>query len=313
MPDFCFEVFKEKLPGNGEDSYVFSVHGGSCLVGVFDGCGGSGAKKYKRLRGKTGAYIASRVAAGTVRDWFWARLNEPGVTHEAVEQLKGDIKSNLRLCTEYGGGSTSFKGSLSKEFPTTAALLQTSSQRNTLTATCIWAGDSRCYLLDSGGLKQLTEDDLGGLDAMDNLTADGVLTNVITASKDFLLHRKEITISQPSILFAATDGCFGYYSTPMEFENLLLETLYSAGSITQWEGAISAELQQIAGDDYTLCGVAFGFGNMDGLKQGLEERYRDLYWSYIDGLPSKAQEEKRALWQRYKPDYAKYLIENAPR
>ncbi len=40
------------------------------LVGVFDGCGGIGSRRYEILNSKTGAYIASRIVGECVAEWF---------------------------------------------------------------------------------------------------------------------------------------------------------------------------------------------------------------------------------------------------
>lgn len=303
--DFGIEVFKEKIPDNGEDSYLYMFNPNSCVVGVFDGCGGSGAKKYEKYRGKTGAYMASRVVSAATRDWFIELKN--GNPANSQSALKERIKEYLSLCREIGGGTTTFKGSMSKDFPTTAAVLVMFVDGHKIHVTCLWAGDSRCYLLDSEGLKQLTEDDLGGLDAMENLTADGVLTNVISSSKDFTLHQKTFTIAKPTILFSATDGCFGYFSTPMEFENLLLSTLRSSNNVEEWEKKIADVLQEVAGDDYSLSGFALGYASFSNLKEAFRNRYSELFNKYINGLNEKTQEEKMILWSAYKPSYTLYL------
>lgn len=305
--DFGLEVFKEKIPNNGEDSYLYLLSPSNGIVGVFDGCGGSGAKKYDKYQGKTGAYMASRVVSGATRDWFIDFISGDGTGNS--ESLKERIKKYLSLCREVGGGTTAFKGSMSKDFPTTAAVIVIGTDKSAIHATCLWAGDSRCYLLDSDGLKQLTEDDLGGLDAMENLTADGVLTNVISSSKDFAIHHKMINLTKPSVLFSATDGCFGYFSTPMEFEYLLLSTLFSSESIESWEKNISGVLSEVAGDDYSLSGVAFGYGSLNNLKKAFEKRYSDLFSNYIDGLEDTDQEGKIALWQTYRTKYTQFLSE----
>ena len=303
--DFGFEVFKEKIPNNGEDSYLYTLEPFGAIVGVFDGCGGSGAKRYEKYQGKTGAYMASRVVSGATRDWFFELENEND--SHTTEALKDKIKQYLSICRSIGGGTTAFKGSMSKDFPTTAAVILMGIENKSVNATCFWAGDSRCYLLDSEGLKQLTEDDLGGLDAMENLTADGVLTNVISSSKDFSLHQKTIPITKPSLIFAATDGCFGYFSTPMEFEHLLLSTLFSAENVEEWEQSISDVLKEVAGDDYSMSGVSLGYGSLSNLKKSLEKRYSYLYTNYIADLDKKDHEEKVELWRSYKSTYTQFI------
>ena len=306
--DFGINIFQEKIPTKGEDSFLYSFNRAGGIAGVFDGCGGSGAKKYERYGGNTGAYMASRVVCGAVKDWRYDCLNTGSGTVD-ISSLKCRIKAYLNICKETGGSTTAMRGSLAKDFPTTAAVLLTTVNRGLLQATCIWVGDSRCYLLDSDGLKQLTEDDLDGLDAMENLTADGVLTNVISASRDFDIHEKTITFTKPCILFTATDGCFGYLSTPMEFEYLLLSTLLSADSVTDWENALTSALRDLAGDDFTLSGMSFGFGSLMSLKTSFQNRYAHLLKNYISGITGKSQEEKIALWNTYAVGYSRYLRE----
>lgn len=305
--DFGIEVFKEKISNNGEDSYLYMFTPNGCIVGVFDGCGGSGAKKYEKYQGKTGAYMASRAASGAACDWFIELAD--GSSSDDVLSLKKKITEYIALCKKVGGRTSTIKGSMSKDFPTTAAIMLMNTNQDGIVVTCLWAGDSRCYLLDEDGLKQLTEDDLGEIDAMENLTADGVLTNVISASKDFSLHHKSITLTKPAILFAATDGCFGYFSTPMEFENLLLTTLNSAKNAEEWESGISAVLQEVAGDDFSLVGAALGFGSFKNIKTAFEKRHAELIDKYICGLDAKTLEEKTGLWLIYKTNYSKYLGE----
>lgn len=304
--DFGLEVFKEKIPGSGEDSYLYCFREGGGIAGVFDGCGGSGARRYEKFGGKTGAYIASRVVSETVRDWF-LRLADINNPVENVNELKEQINKVFGKYKDAVGNVSKIKGSISKDFPTTAAIVTATVKDNHVQATCLWAGDSRCYLLSSDGLKQLTEDDLDGLDAMENLSADGILTNVISASKDYTIHIKTVRIDKPCILFAATDGCFGYLSTPMEFEYLLLNTLREASSVSDWEACISKELEVIAGDDFSLVGCSIGFKNYKSLKECLAQRRKTLFDKYISGISEKTYEEKCSLWKEYRKSYYSLL------
>jgi len=142
---------------------------------------------------------------------------------------------------------------------------------------------------------------------MENLTADGTLTNLVSCSDDFVLHSKTIEITSPCIIFTATDGCFGYFSTPMEFEYMLLECLMKSNNITQWENNIRAELDKIAGDDFTLCGLSIGHKEFKNTKKHLSPRTNVLHQKYIKDLHSKTYEEKVALWNQYKVEYSTYL------
>ena len=81
-------------------------------------------------------------------------------------------------------------------------------------------------------MAQVTKDDIDdSVDALDNISNDGVLTNVVSADGNYILHSKQIKIKDKIIIFNATDGCFGYLKTPMEFEYLILQTLLSSDNI----------------------------------------------------------------------------------
>lgn len=303
--NFEISVHEEKIRGNGEDSFLFSFNNDGGIIAVFDGCGGSGARKYSNYQNKTGAYMASRVVSGAARDWF--RESQP----LDISILKEKVKSYLSMCKEYGGQMTAIKGSITKEFPTTAAITVCTLKESNLAATVVWAGDSRCYFLDSHGLKQLSKDDVDGLDSMDNLTADGILTNVISMSKDFDLHHKTFLFSLPCILITATDGCFGYFSTPMEFENLLLSTLQDSDTPQEWEQRIAQSLSGLSGDDFTLCGMVFGFEDFVELKKSMAKRCENLQHCYIDKISKNNNTTNNQLWEEYKTDYLMYLSKDA--
>lgn len=307
MTDFLFHFCEEKKKGNGEDAFVFSMQEQAVLVGVLDGCGGSGAAKYPALRSKTGAFLASRAAAAAYLDWF-SELR-PGEEDE-LQPLKERILEYLGRVEKHGASEESkLMGRMSKKLPTTAASAVCTPGRGCMNVHLQWAGDSRVYLLDADGLAQLTQDDLGGLDAMQNLREDAALTNVISLTKDFTLHRAKISMGRPGLLFAATDGCFGYLSTPMEFEYLLLKTLQEARNVDEWEKKLVEFIGQVAGDDYTISGLAVGFGSLENLKQQLAPRTNLVYRTYIHGLPECSREEKLQLWEHYKTGYLRLLSE----
>lgn len=304
--DCICHIAQEKIPTAGEDSYCYSISEDSVLVGVFDGCGGSGAKKYPVYQEKTGAYMGARAVAGAVLHWFEDEPHflEHGRNNEA---MKAAIGRSLTVCKENAGSQGSkIRGSISKEFPTTAAIARCVVGAESVFAECYWAGDSRVYLLDEDGLAQLTSDDLDDLDAFENLSGDGVMTNVISASKVFTLHSRSVEIRKPCILFAATDGCFGYIPSPMEFESLLLEQLENARSLEEFEEKVRQELTKVAGDDFTLVGAVLGFGTFSNLKRSLGERCQKLKGHYLSGIDPENPESRRRIWNRYSRDYYRY-------
>ena len=305
--DFSFSICSAKKENNGEDSFVYLIDDEYTVACVCDGCGGAGARKYAAFNSKTGAYLASRIVTGTIRDCAYEGLfvnNSEVVT----DTLKTRINSNLLLVKTESETQKGLKGSLTKEFPTTlAAVLTRESNKNIIQVQCLWAGDSRCYLLCSSGLRQLTFDDLDIQDAMDNLTADGVMTNVISLSKDYCIHSRVFEIEKPFIVFAATDGCFSYYSTPMEYEYSIICCLLKADSARDWEELLKKEIALVSGDDYTMTGFAFGFEDLKKLQTAFAPRKNQLYAEYVRIMDKMTQEEKQNLWQKYKGQYAQYL------
>ena len=111
--------------------------------------------------------------------------------------------------------------------PTTLAMAIFRKNGGFLDVRVIWAGDSRVYLLTPvDGLSQLSEDDVDGeFDAMKALGQSNMNNNVTGEGMDrFHLNYAEykIPIQEGFILFAASDGCFDYIESPMQFEYKLL-------------------------------------------------------------------------------------------
>ena len=304
--DFLFSLSEKRKDrkDDNEDSFVYSLNEERCLLGVFDGCGGSGAARYPAMKGKTGAFLASRTASAAWIDWFGSL---PRNVEPDTQALQEQVLLWLRRCEEGAGEREDTEKSRQSRLPTTAAAAVCSLGRGGVDVLLQWAGDSRVYLLDSEGLGQLTEDDVGGLDAMENLTAKARLTNALRLGKDVKIHTGRLTMGRPGLLFAASDGCFGCFSTPMEFEHLLLSTLLRSPNAQSWEQEMRKELGKVSKDDFTLCGAAFGFGSFDAIKRQLARRSDALYRTYIYGLEECSPEEKLQLWQHYKSHYQRLL------
>ena len=298
--DCQIRVYQEKIQDSGEDALLFALNNRAVLVGAFDGCGGAGAKRYASLQGKTGAYMASRVVCGTVNDWFCDCCAQNAAF--SAESLAARIRENLAVCHRLGGETSRFVSSMVKAFPTTAALAVLTEQGGRIRVDCFWAGDSRVYLLNAEGLAQLSVDDLLVTDALENLYEDGAMTNVISHSKPFTIHHGSLILDQPGIVFAATDGCFGYLPTPMAFEQLLVGTLVRAENVDQWEQTLHSVLGRVAGDDYALSAAALDFGSFAAMKACFAQREKFLQHNYPPEL-AKEREDKNRMWAQYKPGY----------
>ena len=298
--DCQIRVYQEKIPDSGEDALLYAMNNRAVLVGAFDGCGGAGAKRYEKLQGKTGAYMASRVVCGTANDWFSDCCAQNAAF--SAESLAARIRENLAVCDRLGGESSRFVSSMVKAFPTTAAVAVLSDQAGKIRVDCFWAGDSRVYLLNAEGLAQLSVDDLFVTDALENLYEDGAMTNVISHSKSFTIHHGSLILDQPAIVFAATDGCFGYLPTPMAFEQLLVNTLARSENVDQWEQILHGVIGRVAGDDYALSAVALDFGSFAAMKACFVQRARYLQQQYPPEM-AKEREDKNRMWAQYKPGY----------
>lgn len=299
-----FLICNEKIQGKGEDSgyEVFTSEAG--LIGAFDGCGGLGSKACSLCSGKTEAYLASRAVADAVRRWF--QSNAENEYKWDAGQLKEFIVSNLKFCQEKTDDQgIKMKGSLIRPFPSTIALVTFNIRNGILFSKHIWAGDSRTFILDGSGLHQVSRDDVRGEDAMSNLTNDGSLTNVLSSDGRFVLHETEIRLQDPCMMIAASDGCFGYVSSPMEFEMIILSSLINSSSIDEWKNKLNEEIFDRSGDDQTFAVAAFGFNDFGSLKKHYKNRYNEIM-SINAKFDSSGSEEKQRLWELYRPNYYKF-------
>jgi len=302
--DFHIYVYKEMIDENGEDSGFYGFTDKHALMSVFDGCGGLGAKKYNNFQNKTGAYMASRAASGATKTWF----ETLAMSAPSEQSYKKALDDALAITKRYSDSvSMEIRGSMQKPFPTTLVSALSYFDAGRLLTDFYWAGDSRGYILDEDGLYQITEDDIDGEDAMSNLTNDGVLTNVVHFNGAYTLHKKTVCIKKPSIIFSATDGCFGYMSTPMEFEYMLLDSLIVSRTPDELERLLLERIGKYASDDYTLNLMAVGFDcDYEGIKKQFEMRRFSMYNDYIKKLDGLDYDGKVALWDNYKGGYYGY-------
>lgn len=336
------KIFIEKIKDCGEDSEpILNTDGKSALTGVFDGMGGAGSKEYL-VQGvkRTGAYLSSRLVRNVVEDFFRQKeqvLRGVNFTDERmslelealVEELKNKIKQEMfdqiKVLDEK---PSKIKSGLIKRFPTTMTLAyfwEEPSLNNKYNGIVMWAGDSRCYLLDDGGLKQLTKDDLrDDFDAFHNLQNDSPLSNYVNADVDFKINVRCFMVDSPFVLITATDGCFGYMLTPMHFEHKLLSLVSGCKKTDQWRKRLEKYLSAIAGDDVSMTIAAFGWDTLTSLNEYFKTRRQHLYEYFIkeiDGLvetidltSSELQDlqiRKDLLlidrWRDYKIEYEKRL------
>lgn len=305
--DAIFAVSSEAFEGEGEDSFCCSCSDEAALIGVFDGCGGLGARQYDKYEGHTGAYIASRLASGAVYDWFQGKKKKNSCDSSSKE-LKIKVSKALSQGKSMGGSTLKLRGSMVRDFPSTASivLVQHTSEKTSIEA--IWAGDSRIYLLDKKGLSPISIDDTDSHDALEDLRQDPVQTNVLSSDGNFTLHTRSAEIRGPLVVIASTDGYFGYWQTPMHFEYFLLDTLERADSLAAWKTNMCTEIQEVTGDDATLAAMLFRFGTFEALKKHFRDRLEYLRKCYIQPLMDSYTEEKaREHWLEYRKGYERFM------
>lgn len=326
--DFRILVAGEMVKDHGEDNF-YSVMGENCAVAaVFDGSGGIGSRKYPKYMDHTGAYMASRAVSGALHDWFHESMEKSmekstessgsGLAkgREAAAQMKEYMLRAMRVVGKYGGETSRIFGTMVKDFPTTAAIAVVRDTEDGTEIQCFWAGDSRVYLLDRNGLAQLTEDDLEGKNAMSNLQSDGALTNVVSLDSSFEIHYSRplrFREKEAYSIFAASDGCFGYVPTPMDFEDLLLGTLEESQSVNSFERKLDENIRSIAGDDYSLAWISFGYGDYPQMKEVLKARRQLLQKDYIQPMVENSSlEMQEKLWTKYRVSYERFMSPAGP-
>ncbi|MCS6821538.1 MAG: hypothetical protein NZ551_06685 [Microscillaceae bacterium] len=332
-----FTIWTERIKDKGEDApptLLFKQNRG--LLAVYDGLGGAGSASYtlppEQLNQEpttaTGAYIASRLAKQLTEQVF---QNAEFIDDNFIETLKYKLRQAFRLhIAEIDRNPSKLRSKLIKRLPTTIAGFWYEKKENFLVEVhAFWAGDSRCYLLTSTGLVQISKDDLkNNPDALSNLLDDGVISNCINADTDFILHQFDCTLDEPFMLITATDGCFAYLETPAHFEYVLLNTLMKAHSIEEWKELLTQQFVQVAGDDVSMSFLGLNFGeHINEIKAKLIMRFQELESTYIKPIENfdlqiktlKKQEKiirkqiqeleqrksalRGMLWEEYKKNY----------
>jgi serine/threonine protein phosphatase PrpC len=337
--------------GSGEDAspiWMF-CEPDKGLVGALDGLGGAGGELIRLPDGdeRTSAWAASRRTREVVRRVYsdmiqrtrsqWSASVSAGVYDYDQENgmpgpgmrgpfdfavnLQKAIKADLAefAARTHAGGSGLLRSKMIKTLPTTLALGWYDLKEYEYSA--IWAGDSRVYCLQPElGLQQATTDDLKTpADAMENLTADGLMSNCVSASADFFVHERRLPLPPRCVLLAATDGCFGYVRTPLHFEYLLLASMRQARSWEEWQERLTAEIVQITADDATLSAAVIGWPDFAVCRDGYAPRYAwcaervNAYNSQLAKVDEMEQElvktreelaaTRRHLWDEYRKTY----------
>lgn len=309
-----FLISQEMVEDHGEDNFYFKYSDYSAVLCVLDGCGGLGSRTYEGCENQTGAYLASRTVSGAIHDWYHDFYNKKWKSdREFVESIIAYIQKAYAVVGSYAKSNIKISGSMVRDLPTTMALAFACMMEESLAVHVVWAGDSRIYLLDDEGMHQLTRDDVKSQDALSNLSDDGALTNVLSSDGNYRLHHKLITLKKPSLVIGATDGCFGYLTSPMNFEYEVIKALTDSKSISEFRNYLKEFFDDVAGDDYTFACMGFGYDCFEDLRKSYVKRREFMEKEYMGELESQPDNEELILklWQKYKKTYERYLVRNS--
>ena len=331
-PTISFAFNLGKIPDQGEDSDPILRDGPDLgLVGVFDGMGGAGGTVYETPDGpRTGAYLASRIARDVVErrmldllepDWHLNGKSAAGDLQRSVQQA---LRQRLK---ELNPARSGLRSRLIRALPTTMALVALQRIQPggpTWAGHVFWAGDSRAYLIESTGARQLSTDDLRDPgDALANLRRDSVVSNAMSADVDFHVNYRRVELRAPFLVVCATDGCFGYVPTPMHFEHLVLSRLLPARNTEAWSSSLQTEIATVTGDDAAMSTLGVG-ADFKEFQRLFAPRVAELASDVIAPLDqlratvARVEQELHELrlrqldettdkWNQYKTGYERYL------
>lgn len=330
---FLIANMQEKKEGRGEDSepILFSNNDSVCL-GVFDGMGGAGGAECVSDFSHDGfhmtkAYVGSRIVRNAIDK---AIRENPEIMFE--QNLDSTIANiiKVRYAEEKEKfptkSKTGLRSALIKEYPTTLAISCITRIPDKISIDSFWAGDSRNYIWNQKGLFQISLDDLkGNLDPMQNLHEDAPMSNCIQADAPFKINHKNIIVdaNDKFVVISATDGCFGYYPSPMDFENALLESLKASNTLEEFKKNLTTSFASVTADDFSFSIAAIGFKKFKNLKSFLRspikpvKKYIEKRRYYekavreanekISGLRDGVDNCLTSLWPEYKRNYLKYM------
>lgn len=305
-----FLISYEMVKNHGEDNFCLCYDEDSAVICVLDGCGGLGSRTYDGCGGETGARLASKTVSGAVYDWYqYMGRTKWKDKREFLESLVSYIQKAYSVVGDYAKSNIKISGSMVRDLPTTIALAYVCMNNNELMVHVVWAGDSRIYLLDEDGMCQLTRDDVKSQDALSNLYDDGALTNVLSSDGNYKLHHKVIPIRKPCVIIGATDGCFGYLPSPMNFEYEILRNLTDAKNEYGFRDGLKSFFKEVAGDDFTFACMGFGYEDFEEFKESFIKRKCFMEKKYIRKINENPENDEviEELWQEYRKLYEHYL------
>jgi len=316
-----FNVPKKENHGEDADPYVnVSANRNWGIIAVFDGMGGAGARRYKYAN--TGeehtsstpelikainmeeehasAWWASRYVREAVEELMSSRPKGENPIIYLENNLKAAIVNKLNtVIRNFPAAKAPMLSKMMRKLPTTMALCAYTIDEKNIKINCYWSGDSRIYMFDKNKMYFLTKDDANAAngDPFSPANMDLAMNNTICQDRDFVINKSTILIpiipNNPIVLIAATDGCFGYFKNPIEFEHTIRHALDASKQFDDWMPLIrKAIIDNIQQDDFSMALIEIGETDFDSTKEQLTiSLNNDLFKRYYDWKNSYRNEQ----------------------
>ena len=317
------KLWTELLKNHGEDAEPVL---GENIAAVFDGVGGRGGFQHKN-KDRSSAYLGSRIFAAGFKTFFC----RPGLIENLYRELsESPEKENVlkkygdQLSIILSASTVSYmkkmeitdkerpKGKFFKMLPSTMSAAVFQENENTVEIVAVWAGDSRSFVLQESGLKQISTDDelLAEGEEVRNYwdflnKGDMPMSNFLNASDPFHVNLRYITVEKPCIVFTGTDGTFGYVESanPLNLEKMWLDFLIAADSLDDFCEKMRQHYEAARRDDCTLTVNTFGFDEYSQVKEFAVKRRELFEAEYIAAIEkaeryNELEEKKRIAGQK---------------
>lgn len=290
-------LHNEDAPAVSEEKYLV----------VCDGLGAGGQNKHT-INGEThtSAYYGSRLLSQICSEYYkenydviFENMKNKEALSRIVDELKATIKKQLDEFVDEHKLVKTIKGKSIKLLPSTLSSMLFNVNDDSVDVVVISAGDTRAFVLTpQNGLQQLSKDDVDDdVDAFEKAT---IVNNNICQDRDFTLNFRCYTLKMPCILFVCSDGCYDYFSSPMEVE-YLFDAAFNAWFSTESvkSGAFGEKLGDFIAnrsklqDDCSMAGAVIGCQDDTALRQELKVRAREIETKYIKPFDSIDKESKK--------------------
>ena len=299
-----FINYKFDRPLHNEDAPAISNE--RYLI-VCDGLGAGGQNKHT-INGEThsSAYFGSRLLSKICDEFYKENYdaifdsiqNKENLSH-IVNCLKTTIKAQLDEYVEQHKLVKTIKGKSIKMLPSTLSSMLFKDNGEYIDVVVISAGDTRAFVLTAQkGLQQISKDDVDeDVDAFEKAT---IVNNNICQDRDFTLNYRCYQIKKPCILFVCSDGCYDYFSSPMEVEYIIEAVIskwfnsekINSGSFGDILGDFIAKHSGLQ-DDCSMAGVFIDYKDEAVVRSEYIARAREIETKFVRPFKTLDRDSKQ--------------------